>query len=59
MYIRLSMKLYIWQNGVGIPMRIWHEVAGTTAPDHKKDEYLKWSGNFDTVLQRHCAYPFK
>jgi hypothetical protein len=39
--------------------RAGHEVAGTTAPDHKKDEYLKWSGNFDTVLQRHCAYPFK
>jgi len=36
-----------------------HEVDGTTAPDYKKDDYLSWSGNFDTVLQRHCAYPFK
>jgi hypothetical protein len=39
--------------------RAGHEVDGTTAPDYKKDDYLSWSENFDTVLQRHCAYPFK
>jgi hypothetical protein len=39
--------------------RAGHGVDGTTAPKYGKDQYLSWSGNFDTVLQRHCAYPFK
>lgn len=39
--------------------RAGHAVDGTTAPKFKEDDYLSWSGNFDTVLQRHCAYPFK
>jgi len=39
--------------------RAGHAVDGTTAPDYKKGDYLKWSGNFDTVLQRHCPYPFE
>jgi hypothetical protein len=39
--------------------RAGHAVDGTTAPNYKEDDYLSWSGNFDTVLQRHCAYPFK
>ena len=36
-----------------------HAVDETTAPDYKPTDYLSWSGNFDTVLQRHCKYPFK
>ncbi len=39
--------------------RAGHKVDGTTAPKYEKDDVLSWSGNFDTVLQKHCAYPFK
>jgi hypothetical protein len=39
--------------------RAGHAVDGTTPPEYKENDYLSWSGNFDNVLQRHCAYPFK
>ena len=39
--------------------RAGHAVDGTTAPEYEKDDTLNWSKEFDNVLQRHCAYPFK
>ena len=39
--------------------RAGHKVDGTAAPKLGEDDYLSWSGNLDTILQRHCAYPFK
>ena len=39
--------------------RAGHAVDGTPAPKYGKDHILNWSEEFDRVLQRHCAYPFK
>ena len=39
--------------------RAGHAADGTTAPEYGKDDILNWSKEFDNVLQRHCAYPFK
>ncbi len=39
--------------------RAGHAVDGTTAPEYGEYEDLSWSKEFDNVLHRHCAYPFK
>lgn len=39
--------------------RAGHAVDRTTAPNYKEDAYLSWSGNLDTLLQKHCAHPVK
>ena len=36
-----------------------HEVDGTSPPSIPSDNYLGWSGNFDEMLKKHCAYRLK
>jgi YD repeat-containing protein len=39
--------------------RAGDEVDGIPTAEIAHDNHLTWSGRVDSVLQRHCAYPFK
>jgi hypothetical protein len=39
--------------------RAAHAVDKTSPPSIPSTNYLGWSGNFDELLKKHCAYPLK